>query len=90
MINENTSSSSWLIDSYDIWHARLIHVNPMYVMKLRRLGLINMHDKQIKKFETRVESKLTKKTCPFVQRETDVVDLKQTMMDEVLNFYRGN
>ena len=49
-----------------------------------------MHDKQIKKFETRVESKLTKKTCPFVQRETDVVDLKQTMMDEVLNFYRGN
>ena len=48
-------------------------------MKLQRLGLINMHDKQSKKCETCVESKLTKKTCTFVQHETDLADLKQTM-----------
>ena len=48
VINDNASSSSsiLLIDSYDIWHARLGHVNPTYAMKLQRLGLINMHDKQ--------------------------------------------
>jgi len=70
-----------------IWHARLGLVNPMYVMKLQRLGLINMHDKQIKKCEICVESKLTKKSSPSIQRETkllgfihsDLVDLKQTM-----------
>ena len=45
-------------------------------MKLQRLGLINMHDKQSKKCETCVESKLTKKTCSFVQRETGLTDLK--------------
>ena len=46
VINENASSSGYLIDSYDICHARLGHVNPIYVMKLQRLGLINMHDKK--------------------------------------------
>ena len=35
VINENASSSAYLIDSYDIWHARLGHVNPTYVMKLQ-------------------------------------------------------
>ena len=51
VINENASSSAYLIDSYDIWHARLGYVHPTYVMKLKQLGLINMHDKQNKKYE---------------------------------------
>ena len=87
VINENASSSAYLIDSYDIWHARLGHANPTYVMKLQQLGLINKHDKQSKKCEICVESKLTKKSCHSVQHETellglirsDLVDLKQTM-----------
>ena len=87
MINENASSSAYLINSYDIWPARLGHVNPTYVMKLQQLDLINMHDKQSKKCEICVESKLTKKSCPSVQRETellglihfDLADLKQSM-----------
>ena len=86
VINENASFYAYLIDFYYIWHARLGHVNPTYVMKLQQLGLINMHDKQSKKCEICVESKLTKKSCPSVQHETellslihsDVVDLKQT------------
>jgi len=47
----------------DVWHARLGHVNYSYVMKLQRLGLINMHDKQSSKCDICVESKITKKTC---------------------------
>ena len=55
MINKNASSSAYLIDSYDIWHARLGHVNPTYVMKLQQLGLINISNKQNKKCEIYIE-----------------------------------
>ena len=39
------SSSAYIVDSYDMWHVRLGHVNSSYVMKLQQLGLTNMHDK---------------------------------------------
>ena len=45
VINES-ESFAYIVDFYDIWHARLGHVNYSYVMKLQRLGLINMHEKQ--------------------------------------------
>ena len=60
VINES-ESSAYIVDSYDIWHARLGHVNHSYVMKLERLGLINMHDKQNSKCDICVESKIMKK-----------------------------
>jgi len=31
----NESSSAYIIDLYDMWHARLEHVNSSYVMKLQ-------------------------------------------------------
>jgi len=37
---------SYIVDSYDVWHAKLGHVNSLYVIKYQQLGLINMHDKQ--------------------------------------------
>ena len=67
---------------------RLGHVNSSYVIKLQRLGLINIHDKQNMKCDVYVESKITKKVCHSVERQTellglihtDLVDLKQTML----------
>ena len=47
-----------MINSYDIWHAGLGHMNSTYVVQ--RLGLINMHDNQTKKCDVCVESNLTK------------------------------
>jgi len=44
-IMNESESFAYIVDSYDIWHARLGHVNSSYGMKLQRLGLINMHDK---------------------------------------------
>jgi len=35
-MNES-ESFAYIVDSYDIWHARLGHVNSSYVMKLQRL-----------------------------------------------------
>jgi len=79
--------SAYIVDLYDIWHARLGHVNSSYVMKLQQLGLMNMHDKQNSKCDVCVESKITKKTCHYVECQTelldliniDLADLKQTM-----------
>ena len=44
VINGNASSSAYLIDSYDIWHARLGHVSSEYIKKMQTLGLINKID----------------------------------------------
>jgi len=88
-------SSTYIVDSYDIWHARLGHVNSSYVMKLQQLGLINMHDKQNSKCNVCVESKITKKTCYYVKRQTEhlglihtnLADLKQTMSRGGKNYF---
>jgi len=76
VMNES-ESSTYIVDSYDIWHARLGHVNYSYVMKLQRLGLINMHDKQNSKCDICVEYKITKKTCHSVERQTELLGLIQ-------------
>jgi len=86
VINES-GSSAYIIDSYDVWHARLGHVNYSYVMKLQQVGIINMQDKKSSKCDICVESKITKKTCHFVECQTellglihiDLADLKQIM-----------
>jgi len=64
-------------------------------MKLQRLGLINMHDKQSGKCDVCVESKITKKTCYPVERQTELLglihtnlaDLKQTMFRGGKNYF---
>ena len=94
VMNES-ESSAYIVDSYHIWHARLGHVNSLYVMKLQRLGLINKHDKQNSKCDVCVESKITKKTCHFVERQTellslihtDLADLRQTMSRGGKNYF---
>jgi len=88
-------SSAYIVDSYNIWHARLGHVNSSYIIKLQRLRLINMHDKQSRKCDVCVESKFTKKVCHSVERQTellglihiDLVDLKQTMTRGGKNYF---
>jgi hypothetical protein len=87
-MNENASSSAYLLDSYDLWHARLGHVSQSYLKKMNSLGLISSSNySSMNKCEVCVEAKITKKTCTSVKRETDLLnlmhtdlgDLKQTM-----------
>jgi len=47
----------YIVDLCDASHARLRHVNYSYVMKLQRLRLINMHEKQSSKCDICVEYK---------------------------------
>jgi len=64
-------------------------------MKLQRLGLINMYDKQSGNCDVCVESKITNKTCYLVERQTellrlihtDLANLKQTMSRGGENYF---
>ena len=96
VINGNATSSAYLVDSYDIWHARLGHVSCGYIKKMQTLGLINNIDYSgLSKCQICATSKLTRKTCGSVTRETkllehihyDLGDLKQTMNRGGKKFY---
>ena len=74
--------------SFSLWHARLGHVNFGYLKKMQSLGLISgIETNTIDKCQICIETKITKKTCISVDRETellslihtDLEDLKQTM-----------
>ena len=97
IINNNASSSSaYIVDSYDIWHGRLGHVNFSYMKKMVELSLIlKLSLENHRKCESCVESKTTKKSCKSVERESnllslihgDLGDLKNTMTRGGKQFY---
>ena len=85
-----------MVDSYDVWHARLGHVSSGYIKKMQSLGLINNIDYSfLCKCQICATSKLTKKTYGLVSRETKLLelihyvlrDLKQTMTRGGKKFY---
>ena len=95
-VMNGTSSSAYLIDSYDVWHARLGHFNSGYIKKMQTLGLINNIDYLgLSKCQICATSKVTRKTCGSVTRETkllelihsDLGDLKQTITRGGKKFY---
>ena len=73
-MNINSSSSTYLVDSYDVWHARLGYVSSGYIKKMQTPGLINNIDYSgLSKCQICVTSKLTKKTRGSVSRETKLL-----------------
>ena len=75
-INNNTSSSAYIVDSCDILHGRLGHVNFSYMKKMVELSLIpNLSLENHGKCESCVESKATKKSCKSIERESDLLSL---------------
>ena len=76
VINGNAYSSTYLVDSYDLWHARLEHASSGYIKKMKTLGLINNIDNSsLSKCQICATSKQTKKTCGLVTRETKLLEL---------------
>ena len=95
-MNENTSSFAYLLDSIDLWHARLEYVSLSYLKKINSIGLISsLNSLFMNKCEIYVEAKSTKKTCVSVKREiellslihTDLEYLKQTMTRDGKKYY---
>ena len=89
IIKDNVSSSStYIVDSCDIWHGRSGYVNFSYIKKMVELSLIpKVSLENYGKCETCVESKTTKKSCKSIERvlellnliHNDLGDLKSTM-----------
>ncbi|XP_071912215.1 uncharacterized protein [Coffea arabica] len=75
VINENASSSAYIIDSISLWHARLGHVNMSYIKKMQSCGLISGVNDKMDKCEICAEAKLTKRNCISIQRETELPDI---------------
>ena len=64
---------AYLLDSIDLWHARLGHVSISYIKKINTLGLISSSNcSSMNKCEVCVEAKISKKTCTSVKREIDL------------------
>ncbi|KAK7287237.1 hypothetical protein RIF29_00393 [Crotalaria pallida] len=84
-MNEIVSSSVYLIDSYDMWHARLGHVSLNYIKKMQALGLISgVSNACLNKCEICLESKSTKKSHNNnFQRETELLNLIHTDLGDL-------
>ena len=97
VINEKDSSScAYLVDSIDVWHGRLGHVNLGYIKKMKECGIIkSLSEANMDKCEICVKNKITKKPCKSITRETellglvhsDLVDLKHIMTRGGKSFY---
>ena len=87
-VMNGNSSSAYLVDSYNVWHVRLRYASGGYIKKMQSLSLINNIDYSgLSKCQICATSKLTKRTCGSVSRETKLLELihyvlgdsKQTM-----------
>ena len=71
-------SISYLAQSFNIWHARLGHVNYKCIQRLMNLNLIHKWKTSKQKYEVCVEAKLTKSLSPHVERTNKPLDLVHT------------
>ena len=85
-----------MVDSIDVWHGRLGHINLGYIKKMKESGIINtLSEANMDKCEICAETKITKKPCKSVTRESkllnlvhsDLGDLKHTMTRGGKRFY---
>ncbi|GJW63074.1 pol polyprotein [Tanacetum coccineum] len=73
------NSSAYLIESSNVWHARLGHVNFNSLRRLIKFNSIpNCHIDSKYKCETCVEAKLTRTSFKLVKRTTEPLDMVHT------------
>ena len=82
IMNESVSSFAYIVDSLDLWHARLGHINFAYIKRMKRFGLLSdFSNSDFEKCDVCVEVKSIKKTCKYVERETKLLSLIHIDMD---------
>ena len=73
-----SSNSSYLLESYDLWHERLGHVNYKTLRKLINLEVLPNFECNKSKCQTCVESKYAKHPYKSVERNSNPLDLIHT------------
>ncbi|KAL1214091.1 Retrovirus-related Pol polyprotein from transposon TNT 1-94 [Cardamine amara subsp. amara] len=76
--SSNNNSVAYLVESFNIWHERLGHVNYKSMQRLMNLNLIPKCKINKDKCEVCVHAKLTKTPSPQVQRTTEPLGLIHT------------
>ena len=60
-MNKNVASSSYIVSFFNVWHARLCHVNKKLIKNMSRLGIIpNVRLDDFEKCESCSQAKITK------------------------------
>ena len=76
--NKDDVNSLYIVDSFDVWHARLAHLNFRSLKYMSKHGLINCKDVKNDKCEICIQAKMTKKPFPRAERNTQILDMIHT------------
>ena len=75
-MNKNVASSSYIVSSFNVWHARLCHVNKKLIKNMSRLGIIpNVRLDDFEKCESCSQAKITKTPHKSIERKSEPLDL---------------
>ena len=74
-INNNINNSAYIVDSSDLWHNRLGHVNFNKLNDMMTLDLIPNTTSHNESCSTCMLTKITRKPFPRVERNTKILDL---------------
>jgi hypothetical protein len=88
IMNKNASTSSvYIAESIDLWHARLGHLNIASIKRLKQLNLIPSFSKtDFAKCEVCVEAKFAKKPFKSIDRQTKVLELVHSDLGDFKNY----
>ena len=75
IMNNEDMNSVYIVESFDIWHARLAHLNFRFLKYMSKQGLNSCIDEKNDKCEICIQAKLTKKPFPKVECNTQILDL---------------
>ncbi|GAA0170397.1 hypothetical protein LIER_24665 [Lithospermum erythrorhizon] len=86
-IKKNGSTSAFIIESLDVWHGRLGHVNVASIKRVRALSIIpDLSTSEFSKCPICLEAKFTKKPCNTVTiRQSNLLDLIHTDLADFKN-----
>ena len=86
MNNKASSFSAYIVVSCDVWYGRLGPVNFSYINKMDELSLITkLSLENLGICEVCVESKITKKSCKPVERESELLSLIHSNLGDSKN-----
>ena len=77
-INNNDINLAYIVESCDVWHVRLAHLNFKSLKYMSKHGLINCNDVKGHKCEICIQAKLTNKPFPKAERNTQILNLIHT------------
>ena len=81
-----STSSSYAIESLDLWHAKIGHVSVDSIKRLKHLNLIpKLYNMNLSKCEACVEAKFHKKPFKSIERHTELLELIHNELGDFKN-----